>query len=322
MISIIVPVYNVEKYLPRCIESIKNQTYKDYEVIFVNDGTTDASLQIIEEYAKRDSRVRILTQSNQGLSMARNNGLLIAKGEYIFFLDSDDAIHPQCLEILHYFAREYDAYLVCYQYKKCKLNKKIDDNFNINKISIKDIKFNITKEPIYSIIHVGELKINIEAWSKLYKKELIKNIKFIKGIYFEDIPYLFEVVKNISGNKTVIIDEKLYLYTYNEKSISNKYYTTKQIKDYFIGLQKVYKLYSNTKKELECIKKELIPSILKNQLKNIKNSKNNKMLYVYFAEELKYLFDKNMISIKYHRLWRYICYKYIVQRYFERGYIK
>lgn len=101
MISVIVPIYNVEKYLPTCIESILNQTYKDLEVLLIDDGSTDNSGRICDEYAQRDSRCIAIHQSNKGVATVRNTGLNQATGDYITFIDSDDYIHPQMIEILY-----------------------------------------------------------------------------------------------------------------------------------------------------------------------------------------------------------------------------
>lgn len=99
-VSVIIPVYNVEKYLESCLESIKSQTFTDYELILINDGSTDESVAIMRRYAKTDARIRIISQSNRGVSAARNLGLSVAEGEYVLFVDSDDTILPDALE--HY----------------------------------------------------------------------------------------------------------------------------------------------------------------------------------------------------------------------------
>lgn len=99
-VSVIIPVYNVEKYLESCLESIKSQTFTDYELILINDGSTDESVAIMRRYAKTDARIRIISQSNRGVSAARNLGLSVAEGDYVLFVDSDDTILPDALE--HY----------------------------------------------------------------------------------------------------------------------------------------------------------------------------------------------------------------------------
>ena len=103
-ISIIIPIYNVEKYLRRCLESVQNQTFQDWEAICVNDGSPDNSADIVREFAARDARFKLVNKENGGLSDARNAGMAVASGEYILYLDSDDFIHPQTLEITHHMA--------------------------------------------------------------------------------------------------------------------------------------------------------------------------------------------------------------------------
>ena len=100
-ISIIVPVYNVEKYLSECLDSIINQSYKNIEIILINDGSTDSSLEICQKYQKNDKRIKLISQANKGLSISRNNGMKIATGKYIMFVDSDDIIHSRMIEVLY-----------------------------------------------------------------------------------------------------------------------------------------------------------------------------------------------------------------------------
>ncbi|MBD5400418.1 glycosyltransferase [bacterium] len=116
MISIIVPVYNAEKYLRRCINSVRAQTYDDWELICINDGSTDNSGDILDEYASRDARVRVITKENAGVSAARNDGLAMARGNYVLFLDADDFIHPQTLEITHRIACDAGVDIVSFRH--------------------------------------------------------------------------------------------------------------------------------------------------------------------------------------------------------------
>ena len=120
-VSVIIPVYNVEKFLGRCLDSVINQTFKDFEIVCVNDGSPDNSAEILEQYSKLDERIKIITQINQGLSMARNNGVAASVGEYICFVDSDDVIHPQCLEIAVRLAEKHQAELVSYRLQSVRL---------------------------------------------------------------------------------------------------------------------------------------------------------------------------------------------------------
>ncbi|MDR1123958.1 MAG: glycosyltransferase, partial [Elusimicrobiota bacterium] len=146
-ISIIIPVYNTGRYLPRCLDSVLAQTFKDFEVIAVNDGSSDNSANILADYAKKDSRIKVITQANQGQSMARNNGLKAARGRFVYFIDSDDYIHPQLLEIAYHFVTKYDADWVTFKHNAAahksgkKLNKVFHPPLYTN---IENIPFKIT----------------------------------------------------------------------------------------------------------------------------------------------------------------------------------
>ena len=109
LITIIIPVYNVEQYLERCLESVIRQSYKNLEIIIVNDGSTDSSLKITDEFKERDHRITVINQSNAGLSAARNTGIAASNGKYLSFVDSDDYIHRQFIELLYLNAEKYKA---------------------------------------------------------------------------------------------------------------------------------------------------------------------------------------------------------------------
>ena len=235
-ISIIIPVYKVEKYLSGCLNSVLSQTFTDWEAICVNDGSPDGCDKILAEYAQKDNRFKVITQENQGLSMARNNGLKEASGDYIYFLDSDDTIHPQCLEIAYTFAIKYNAELVNFSFYK--ENK---DYFKITPINIKKVKKKITSNPVFLGTYKGKYRIQFNVWTKLYKKELLEDIKFIPNIHFEDFPHTFAVLSK--KPKTVVLDEKLYFYTSNPDSITLKKASPKQIKDLYTGINYVYDIY-------------------------------------------------------------------------------
>lgn len=214
-ISVIIPVYNVKKYLKRCLDSVINQTYKNIEIILVNDGSTDNSLKICEDYQKKDKRIIIINQKNSGLSAARNKGLDIAKGKYICFIDSDD-----------YVTCDYVFYLY-------KLIKK--DNFDFSACSTKLIINNIytdnyDEEIIYELDPKEALKllldnnnkITLSAWGKLYKKEIFKNIKYPVGKIYEDIETTGNIILN--SKKIIYSTAPKYNYCIRNDSISNKKY--------------------------------------------------------------------------------------------------
>lgn len=178
LISVIIPVYGVEKYISQCLESVINQTYKNLEIIVVNDGTKDRSADIAKEYAAKDSRIKVYDFKNGGLSVARNRGLEIATGEYISYLDSDDWLDTKMYETLLETAMKNEADMV-----KCGI---IETNgVAEEKITFKDVKIinndqhkafkNYFKEILWTL-----------AWNGLYKKELAKKVKFPDNVVHED----------------------------------------------------------------------------------------------------------------------------------------
>lgn len=216
-ISIIVPIYNSEKYLGECINSILNQTLQDYELILINDGSTDNSREICEVFAKKDSRVVLINKQNKGVASSRNSGILHAKGDYIGFVDADDYIEPNMYMTLHNAAIKYSADLVI-----CSL-KMI--NHLINEVSItsvwKDVnclidKNNIEKFIIPATLQGGDISLSSSV-NKLYKKDLFQIIMFDESRkHGEDARLNMELIQYI--NSVVFIKEPLYTYYIRNKS--------------------------------------------------------------------------------------------------------
>lgn len=178
LISVIIPVYGVEKYIAQCLESVINQTYKNLEIIVVNDGTKDRSADIAKEYAAKDSRIKVYDFKNGGLSVARNRGLEIATGEYISYLDSDDWLDTKMYETLLEAAMKNDADMV-----KCGI---IETNgVTEDKITFSDIKI-INNEQNKAFENYFNGILWTVVWNGLYKKELAKKIKFPDNVVYED----------------------------------------------------------------------------------------------------------------------------------------
>lgn len=203
LISVIIPVFNVEKYLERCIKSIINQTYKNLEILLINDGSTDKSIEICNRYLEFDSRIILLNKENGGLSSARNLGIDKAKGEYISFVDSDDFIHELMYETLVSNLEKND----------CDIS--IIESFDV--IEDKDFIFEL-KNTNNSIVYSKEEAIAnyldgnfIPAWGKLYRKELFESIRFPIGILNEDEAIMIRVFDSCTRN-IVYQDIKLYFY--------------------------------------------------------------------------------------------------------------
>lgn len=204
MISVIIPVYNVENYLRQCLDSILNQTYTDFEVICVNDGSTDNSLNILKEYAKKDSRIKVISQKNKGPSKARNVGLKHANSEYICFIDSDDKIEPDFFEKLYAVRDMSDLITV-------KINYPETDAYKTRWHS----KFNPKKETgLYKLTPSLFTKITMAVWGKLFKKSIINKykIKFLNGFH-EDSNFLYCYMSHLQN--IYFINEKLYTHILN-----------------------------------------------------------------------------------------------------------
>ena len=306
-IFVIIPIYRVEKYLAHCLDSVVAKTFKDYEVICVNDGSPDNCSQILDKYVKKDTRIKIFNQDNQGLSVARNNGLKNATGKYIYFLDSDDTIHPQLFEILHHFISDYSADLVCFDFLK-----NVDNTPpKISHLNIEDIKFQVTDNPLY-------LKnLHINACTKFFKRELLEGISFIPNIHFEDYPHTLAVWSK--HPKTIVLSEKLYFYTIDENSITHAKAKPQDIKDYHIGLNFVYDTYNKPelKSDFQHICRTYIPIILKQQLGRCKRADKTirRNMFKAFAVELRDLKQKGMLLRHYNKLMRYLKYLWIIRRY-------
>ena len=168
-ISIVIPIYNSEKYLGACLASVLSQTFKNFEIICVNDGSTDTSADILEAFRRQDARINVYTQSNQGLSMARNNGVKKSNGEYVYFLDSDDTLHPQALEILYYLITKNDADLAVHDLLRVQESPKQVPIYDYKKETVC-----IDKDALKRIGKKSKYHFPINA-IKLYKRKLIIN---------------------------------------------------------------------------------------------------------------------------------------------------
>lgn len=241
LISIIVPIYNVDRYLRRCIESIINQTYKNIEIILVDDGSSDSSPEICDKYKEKDSRIIVIHKENGGLSSARNAGLEVAKGTLIGFVDSDDYIASDMYEKLKAnmdkYSSDISACQFCINYK---YSKRVSIVCSEEKIFRGKEKFDNLKY------------IKAVAWNKLYKREIFRKIKYPDGKIYEDHLIICDVLN--AAKKVSFINETLYYYTMRRSSITRtftenhldqinafdvdiKYYKKKKYTDLVVGAQ-------------------------------------------------------------------------------------
>ncbi|WP_446470092.1 glycosyltransferase family 2 protein [Xenorhabdus stockiae] len=230
-ISVIIPVYNVEKYIEKCIHSIKNQSYDNFEAIIINDGSTDKSIEKITALISQDSRFKIIEQKNAGLSAARNKGLEHATGEYISFVDSDDYIDKNFLKDMMNKIIQTDSDICVCDVQTVDENEK----------KIKYLRQHLNSEnaplEIYPIYLESVIVLPI-ACNKLYKKKFFKKIKFPIGRYFEDIAIMHQII--FSAKKICYVNKPLYNYlirknsitqTQNDKHLTDRFWVVKHIKN-------------------------------------------------------------------------------------------
>ena len=262
IVSIIIPVYNVEKYLRRCLDSVLNQTFQDWQAICVNDGSPDNSATILEEYAQRDSRFVVVTKKNGGSSDARNVGVKRAQGEYILFVDSDDFIHPQTLELMVDIAKSkkadmamFDLDVDFYKELKSKLDKNQDISGFIPRNMAKVYKKNrfvkyVTNNPLrhcternrsFWLRRPARVRKHCYPVLALYRTKLIRDIPFIKGIIIEDFPWWVSVL--YKKPRTVIAKLPLYFYIPNQTSQLSSSKSLFMAKSIATGLKAAFDLY-------------------------------------------------------------------------------
>ena len=222
MISIIVPVYNVENYLEECLDSIKNQTYTDIEVILVNDGSTDNSQVICERYCQQDPRFHLINQSNQGQSVARNNGVAASRGEFITFVDSDDVIKSDMLQqLMRYMDTGIDI-VECDRTEAIQcLNEEKKD------IHVKEFDSN---EALYQCFHHG---VSWSPVAKLYRREIVEKVPFLENLIYEDFYTGIVSLKYI--HKMRKINYIGYYYRYHTSSTMNQKYSEKNLDIFKVG---------------------------------------------------------------------------------------
>ncbi|MEG0826008.1 MAG: glycosyltransferase [Bacilli bacterium] len=309
-VSIIVPVYNVEQYIDKCLNSLVNQTLKEIEIIVVNDGTKDNSQIIIDKYKNKYSIIKSFIKENGGLSDARNYGMTKARGKYIAFVDSDDYIDITMYEKLYKKAisKNFDITICdCYSSLNNKLTF-IDSNIKndlLNKQQIKQCFINIYPT----------------AWNKLYKKELLNNISFKKGVWYEDVEFLYRLLPRVKtvgvvkeplyyylqrdGAITSQVNEKIYHYIDNWNGILDYYKTNNLLNEYYNELEYSYVryIYATFMKRVlsfdyENYKKALNTAI-DNVNHNFKHYRHNKLFYKSFKGIYLLLFNKTLALLIY-----------------------
>ena len=302
-ISIIVPIYNAEKYLKQCIDSLISQTKKEIEIILINDGSTDSSEKIIKKY--KDKRVKYFKNKNQGIGKTRNFGIDKATGKYIMFVDSDDYLEVHaCEKLFHTAESEHLDLVICDFYR-------VEDN-KVIEIKIPDFKNSTLKENPQLL-----LDINLAPWNKLYKRELIinNNIKFVEDLKYEDAPFVIEAMdkaKKIGklneilnyyiihkNSETTVRDERVFdIIKIVDKIriyMKNKDYIKNEVDTLTISILMNYNIQQRVQKDWT-VGKRFIDESFSYLKKNIPNYRDN----IYFKQRsmIKSIIEKNKILTK------------------------
>ncbi len=264
LISVIVPIYNVEKYLARTLDSLLSQSFADWEAILVNDGSTDKCSEITDAYAQRDDRFRIINQQNAGASVARNQGMKAVTGKYLMFLDSDDFLHPHAMELCIQAAERDQSDIVAFTYdRKYRVINLIRHALHLGDSKPRYKTYSapeyIVTENIFdyateysrprNIDHRWAVK-HCQACFKMYKTEKVRDLTFIPGIIYEDFPWWSEAM--LRASRATILNLPLYFYYPNPKSYvlsANQTYRIESLQRAIAESKKVFANAPTDKKE-------------------------------------------------------------------------
>lgn len=319
LISIVIPVYNVEKYLEECLNSVINQTYSNIEIILVDDGSPDGCGKICDKYANEDNRIKVIHKKNGGLSDARNYGIDAASGEYITFIDSDDYVDSGYIEKLYSAIKVNNTKI-----SQCGILKINNQKEVLEKLGYLENEVKTGKDMIKDIYnrHWGE---NIVVWNKMYSIELFKDFRYPVGKIHEDEYITYKIL--YYTDKIAVIDEYLYNYRQTDNSITGKKFNVKRLDilealeermDFFrenneselcentlkVYLETIRRYYIETKlniKKSSQIQRELIKKYRSNytkllKIKDINKFEKIKMFVFYVFPEIYYKIKKQTID--------------------------
>lgn len=285
LISIVVPIYNVEHYLKKCIESILIQTYKNIEIILVDDGSPDNCPKICEDYKSKDLRIKVIHKENGGLSDARNKGIKKAKGTYITFVDSDDTIEPDYVEYLYSIIKKFDADISI-----CDYNAKYSNGTVLNRN--KNSEYRINKKEAFEIM-LYQSDFTVSSWAKLYRYSLFKNIEFPYGKIFEDAYTTYKLI-DLCNNIGVGLKPK-YNYIIRDNSILTSEFYKKKL----LLVDAYEKMTDYVEKEYPDLRKACIRANIYSRISTLRQmiySKNR--LKKIEKEYVEYIRNNGFISLK------------------------
>lgn len=211
MVSVIIPVYNVQDYLARCVDAVLAQTYTDLEIILVDDGSLDVSGDMCDDYAAQDSRIRVIHKSNGGLSDARNAGLDVMRGDYVTFIDADDYVHPSFVEVLVDTIKKTKSQIAVCTWQE------LNDGCSPRKVKTHNARCKIydQEEAINSVFY--QRKLNHSACSRLFERRLFDSLRFPEGALYEDLAVIYPLLVQV--DRVALVYAPMYYYMHREGSI-------------------------------------------------------------------------------------------------------
>lgn len=290
-ISIVIPIYNTEEYLEECLESVINQTYKDYEVILINDGSTDNSLLIANKYANKYNNIRVINQKNCGQSVARNRGIKEAKGKYIYFADSDDILEKNLLEDCHKKFEENDIDMVMFGYKfLCKNG--IDEHLNNKEILISLSDEYVSGKDIFKKnIYINDFLAVV--WTQMYKKSFLLENKlfFQEKIFYEDLEFIFKAF--LKSKRMIYLNKSMYLYRRRPTSTTtnNVVNNGKYIKSLNTVIDKIIEFFNDMDRS-DDILEDSVRKYLNHIFKILVTYLNKEYIYNKFTEDIQLNINK------------------------------
>lgn len=289
-ISVIIPVYNGEKYIAGCLKSLQAQTFGDFECLCVDNGSTDETARIISDFAAQDKRIKLISTENEGKQAgARNKGLAHSTGDLIAYVDADDFVHPQMFELLLSAMERENADVV-----GCRFQKALslyDGKFN----EIKTVKTKVYDKPFDAWLTKRDVAVTV--WGRLYKRGALDNISFIEGIYFEDVPWSFALFSGIG--KYVQIDAPLYCYYINPTATMRSDWSNEKTRSY---IEVIRAVDAYTKAHRPNDWKRVQKLALNQRVKMILNrlgktpAAHRAEAYAFAAREIGKLYDEGIVS--------------------------
>lgn len=291
VVSVIVPVYNVESYVAKCIDSIVNQTFRDLDIILIDDGSTDSSGSICDRFAEKDKRIRVIHKKNGGVSSARNAGLDVAVGEYIVFIDGDDYVNPKMIETLCSLIIENNADLVMCNY--------IHVNENGEKVGISELR--ITQPQIVSSDWMLERisrgwTFGAIIWNKMYRSKLFRELRYPSFNNGEDEYISHRVMAQ--AEKAVIIPDVLYYYTLRQGSLTKSAFNLSNMNSIYAFIDRVDYISSLGKTEYAGNALVLAVKDLTRRWHHRKDCTDNQIVFDNLRKELLERCDSNLITVR------------------------